>query len=64
MSPSEFMALKLGDVIYFGNTRARVIAEYSGGCIGVEYPSGSEEPLHINGCYGISKRTQGAEDTE
>lgn len=64
MSPNEFMTLKRGDVISWGDTRVRVISEYSGGCIGVEYPSGSEEPLHINGCYGISKRTPGAEEQE
>lgn len=64
MSPSEFKSLKQGDTISWGRTVARVIAEYSNGCIGVEYPNGTEEPLHVGGCYGISKGTPGAEDKE
>lgn len=59
MSPGEFKALECGDVLCWGDTVARVTTEFHNGCVGIEYPTGTEEPLHISECFGVDKQGEG-----
>lgn len=56
MSPEEFKALQPGDVIGWDSTVVRVVSGFHQKCVGIEYPSGTEEPLHICSCYEVDKK--------